>query len=98
MKQRQCARVTSVFLMMLMLASLVITPVCAKSPSPPEAQNVDAACVMNAEYKKAVIDKDMTKVVYPASTVKLMTALVAAEHFANDLEASVTVTEDAEPV
>lgn len=94
MIQRQCARVTSVFLMMLMLASLVITPVCAKSPSPPEAQNVDAACVMNAEYKKAVIDKDMTKVVYPASTVKLMTALVAAEHFANDLEASVTVTEE----
>ena len=84
----------SLFLVILTLLSHLILPVCAESPSPPEAQNVDAVCVINAEYRKTVIEKDMQKTIYPASTVKLMTALVAAEHFADNFETEITVTKE----
>ena len=94
MDRSKNVRVLSLFLFMLMVTTLFSFSVCAESPSPPEAQNVDAFCVINAEYKKTVIEKDMKKIIYPASTAKLMTALVAVEHFASDLNTSITVTEE----
>lgn len=94
MSDNKNVRAISLFLVILTLLSLLPISVRAESPSPPEAQNVDSVCVINAEYRKTVIEKDMQKTVYPASTAKLMTALIAAEHFFDDLEAEITVTKE----
>ena len=60
----------------------------------PSMDNVDSVCVVNAEYKKIVLRKDEHKVIFPASTVKLMTALVAHEAYVGRLTETVLVTRD----
>ena len=60
----------------------------------PSMDNVDSVCVVNAEHKKIVLRKDEHKVIYPASTVKLMTALVAHEAYIGRLTETVTVTRE----
>lgn len=60
----------------------------------PSTDNVEAVCVANVEYRKIVIDKNLDKTIYPASTVKLMTALVAYDHFKDDLDHNITVTNE----
>lgn len=71
-----------------------IPSIAAKETIPPSTENVDAVCVINAEHKEVVIQKDMNKIIFPASTVKLMTALVAAEHFSDDLDEKIMVTDE----
>lgn len=83
-------RVVSLLLLMITLFACSL-PVAAEAT--PTVSNVDAFCVINAEHKEVVLQKDITKVIYPASTVKLMTALVAAEHFSGDLETRIVVTD-----
>ena len=62
--------------------------------TPPVVTNVDAFCVINVEHKEVVVQSNMNKILYPTSTVKLMTALVAAEYFANNLEDRITITKE----
>ena len=90
MIRKSYIRVVSLFLLMITLFTCFL-PVEAEA-APPTVNHVDAFCVINAEHKEIVLQKDITKVIYPASTVKLMTALVAAEHFADNLETRIVVT------
>lgn len=86
-------RAMSLFLLILTLCASLAPCALADVPSVPIAANVDAVCVINAELREVVVDQNAHTRVYPTSTVKLMTALVAAEHF-SDLEKRITVTKE----
>ncbi|MBQ8552277.1 MAG: D-alanyl-D-alanine carboxypeptidase [Clostridia bacterium] len=58
---------------------------------PPVLQNVGTAIVYNIENDRYIYELDADKIIPPASTVKLMTAIVAVEALGNDLSREVTV-------
>lgn len=93
MVRKAYVRAVSLFLLTITLLLCLPFQVSAEG-SPPAAENVDAFCVINKEHLEIVLQKDMSKVIYPTSTVKLMTALVAAEYFADDLDTRITVTDE----
>lgn len=93
MVRKAFIRSMSLFLFTLIFI-LCFSLIPSAETAPPTVSNVDAFCVINAEHKKVVAQENMNKSVYPTSTVKLMTALVAVEHFADDLEDRITVTEE----
>ena len=86
---RLFARVSSLFLTLLMLVSLVVPIAAADVPS---MENVESVCIVNKEHKQIVLEKDAKKSIFPTATVKLMTALVAQKHFENDYDQKITVT------
>lgn len=86
-------RVMSLFLFFLTICMSLAPCALAEPPSVPSASDVDAVCVINAELREVVVDQNAHTKVYPTSTVKLMTALVAADHFSN-LEKRISVTEE----
>ena len=57
-----------------------------------ELENVNAACMYNIENDRYIYELDADKVIHPASTVKLMTAILAFEAFGDDLSHVVSVT------
>ncbi len=58
---------------------------------PPTLTNVDAAVVYNIDNDRYIYDKNADKVIYPASTVKLMTAIVAIDLLDGNFEREITV-------
>lgn len=58
---------------------------------PPEIINVGAAIVYNIENDRYIYEHNADKMIYPASTAKLMTAIVAIEHFEGNLSRPITV-------
>lgn len=62
---------------------------------PPVLQNVKTAIVYNIENDRYIYELDADKVIAPASTVKLMTAILAVEAFGKDLDRKVTVKAEA---
>lgn len=93
MKQRIFVRCLSLFIILTTLVPFFSTSVFAVN-EPPSMNNVEAVCVVNAEHKKIVLHKDEHKIIYPASTVKLMTAIVAHEAYVGRLTESITITKD----
>ena len=71
--------------------------VCAddeeQSHEPPEITHARAAYLYNFENDTVLFEYNPNERVYPASTVKIMTAIVAFEVFADNLDRSVTVTQ-----
>lgn len=61
----------------------------------PVIDHANAACVYNIENERYIFDKDMDKQIFPASTVKLMTAILAVEAFGDDLDRKITATSEA---
>ncbi len=61
----------------------------------PTLVNVGAAVVYNIENDRYIYDLNADKIIYPASTVKLMTAIVAIDLLGGDLEREITVPADA---
>lgn len=86
-------RAMSLFLFILSILSYATPITFADATAPPTAKNVEAVCVINAELRQVVVDQNAEKRVFPTSTVKLMTALVAADRF-SDLDKKITVTEE----
>lgn len=88
----------SVLFMLTAIIPLAV-PVCADdtddSNAPPTVDHANAACVYNIENDQFIFNKDMDKVIYPASTVKLMTAILAVEALGEQLNRKITVTSDA---
>lgn len=61
---------------------------------PPDMTGVGAVYLYNLEEKLVMAEKNSKEQIYPASTVKIMTGLVAIEALAGRYDGSVTVTED----
>ena len=63
-------------------------------PAEPAVEKCRSAYLYNVENDRVLFKYNPSEQVYPASTVKLMTAIVAFEFFADDLDAKITVTRD----
>ena len=86
-------RILPLFLLLLFFLSSLVLSVSAEIQEP-MAENVDAVYVMNLEYGQAVYAKNETKHLYPASTAKLVTALVAENAFSGKLNQTVEITRE----
>ncbi len=90
-------KLASVFTVLLALSMAVLfsLPACAEeSSSLPDTSRAIAACVYNLESDQVLYSQKSDEPVYPASTVKLMTALLALEHYADALDTEITVTKE----
>ncbi len=85
-------------MLLAVLAFLMVVPVFADESEqegiiePPTIENVGAATVYNIENDIYIYDHNADKVIYPASTVKLMTAIVAVEALGGNLMHEVMVS------
>ena len=84
----------SFFLVLVVVFSALSISAVAAETQPPSLENVDSVCVVNVEHQKIVLRKDEHKIVYPASTVKLMTALVVHDIYLGRMTEKVTVTKE----
>lgn len=89
-KYRYCAFMLAVICALTMLLAL---PTCALS-EPPEAEHADAVFFYNVEQNRVMYEKNSQKEVYPTSTVKMMTGLLAIEMLSSRIDETVTVTEE----
>ena len=80
-------------LCMIITAAVFALPSFAV-PSLPSLDDANAVYFYNVEQKKAMAEKNATRPVYPASTVKLMTGLVAVEALSSRFSETVTITEE----
>ena len=64
-----------------------------QSHDPPEITHAKAAYLYNFENDSVIFEYNPNERVYPASTTKIMTAIVAFEVFAENLDQSITVTQ-----
>lgn len=60
---------------------------------PPEIEHAQAAYLYNFENDSVLFEYNQNERVYPASTAKIMTAIVAFESFGDNLDRSITVTQ-----
>ena len=97
MKKTIYIRAMSLFLLSVLLFS-AFSVVCSAKESPPSTDGVNAVCVVNAEHRKIVVHKNEQDIIYPGSTVKLMTALVAHEAYVGRLTEKITYTKDVQKV
>lgn len=81
------------FICIIFSALTFVLPSFAVAPLP-SLDDAKAVYFYNLEQKTAMAEKDATVPVYPASTVKLMTGLVAVEALSSRLSESVTITEE----
>ncbi len=84
----------------LMCATIMLFMLCISvfaedgdTSSPPEITNAQSAYLYNFENDRVLLEYNSADRVYPASTVKIMTAIVAAEYFAADLDQNISITQ-----
>ncbi len=77
----------------LCLAALFLRlPVCAEDG--PELASTRYAYVYNPALDTVLYEKNADKVIYPASTVKIMTAILALEYYRGRTDTEITFTEE----
>lgn len=94
MKNGRCpVRILPLFLSFLFLLPVLMLSASAESAMP-SVRGVDAVYIMNLEYGQAVYTLNETKHLYPASTAKLVTALVAERAFSGELDKKIEITRE----
>ncbi|MCQ2429902.1 MAG: hypothetical protein MJ192_06200 [Clostridia bacterium] len=78
-------------LCLLLTVSCLTFPASAVSP-PPESAQVGAACLVCLDNNQVLYEKRADVQLYPASTVKIMTGLLACRALADRMDAQVTLT------
>ncbi len=90
-------RLAAFLLVLFCLVPTLAFPVSADEdndvPSEPALQYVTSACLYNLENDRILYEYNSASTVYPASTVKLMTAIVAFETLGDDLSGTITITQ-----
>lgn len=64
------------------------------SSEPPQAEHCRSAYLYCFENSRSLYEYNSDETVYPTSTVKIMTGIVAMEHFAGRLDTEITVTSE----
>lgn len=77
---------------LMVLAAVSVLPSLAVSDIP-DMSSAKAVYLYNVEQNKVMAQKDADMQVYPASTVKIMTGIVAIENLSGRLSETITVTE-----
>ena len=73
-------------------ATAVLAETVPEEMPGPEVERLEGAYLYNFENDQVLFEYDSSEKVYPASTVKIMTAIVAFETFADALDTQITVT------
>ncbi|MBR7184348.1 MAG: D-alanyl-D-alanine carboxypeptidase [Clostridia bacterium] len=74
------------------LCLLAMLPVAASAAEPPDTTHAKGVYLYNLENEEVILAQNEHTVIYPASTTKIMTGLVAVEALAGRLDERVTVT------
>lgn len=82
-------RIIAILLSVLFVCAL---PICCFAADPPELSNCQAAMLYNVENGKILYSQNADMALPPASTVKLMTALVAYEALSERIDEEIIVT------
>ncbi len=85
-------RAVSFFVSAIVLLPLLTLFAHAEGSDPPSLEKVGAACLYNVESDTVLFELNPDAEVYPTSTVKIMTGIVALEN-SPDLKAQITVTD-----
>lgn len=80
-------------LSLIILLSVFIIDTCAAQAAPPPAPNAGAYILIDSATGDALCEKNPDKTLYPASTTKIMTAIVALEN--GDLDKTMTASQAA---
>jgi len=94
MKKTLLPRRIAAFLLcavMLIYASLPIS--ADETAASPTVEHAQAAILYNFENDRVLYEFNASETVYPASTVKIMTAIVAMEYYADALDTKITITQ-----
>lgn len=97
---KRISKLLSALLLLSLLFSFALFPalsVSAKSPYDIECKNAkraDAIYFYCYNTKSALFSKNEEKLIYPASTVKIMTGLISCERLSERLDEKVTVTKE----
>lgn len=76
-------------------SSLFVFPAgAADDPTPPEAQNVAAACLYDKTHSKALVMQNPDEKLNTSTSAKIMMGLLACEKLSDRLDETVTLTED----
>ncbi len=94
-------QLTAVFLALISMVSLSMSLLAANATE--ESENLAApvldkvrnAVVYNMENDSYIFEKNADEVIYPASTVKLMTAIIAVDALGHDMTREITVPAEA---
>ena len=84
-------RIMTLFLLLGTLLSCPL-PLKAAESSAPSTEAADAVLLYQIEHGKTLVAKNVEKRIYPASTVKIMTGVLAIEKLQGRLDQTVTVT------
>lgn len=77
------------------LLTFVSLPVRASALEEPEELSSKACMIYNPENDEVLYAKNADATIYPASTVKIMTGILAYEHYAGNPDKKITVTKEA---
>ncbi len=81
-------------LLLCFLSVLMLMPQVS-AVNPPKDLNSRACLIYNLETDDILYGHETTAEVFPTSTVKIMTGMLALEHYADDLDQVITVTQEA---
>lgn len=77
---------------MFLFLHMAILPAAAEESALPDLSRANAVYLYNLENDRVLVSKNTDLPLFPASTVKIMTGLVASEALAGRLQETVTVT------
>lgn len=95
MKRKAAMRTICLFLVLSLLLPFAFLETSASSFSDAIPDTSQATCVyfINLDTTRVLVNKDTNKAIAPASTVKIMTGLLAIEHFKRNFDTHITVTD-----
>ena len=79
----------------LVTAMLMLTPFYSSAMADPDIHYTHHCCVANSDTGEIIFEKGSKDRVAPAGTAKMMTALLALEHYGENLSQTVTVSAEA---
>jgi len=88
-KRKRTIKYLSILLLSLMLLPLISFGVSAEGD--PDTSRADAAYLYCFENEQVLFSQNSQKQIYPASTVKLMTGILALEHYKDNMDKVLTV-------
>ena len=89
---KQCVKRSAALLILSVLFLFALMPASALNEIP-DTSRVRNVYVYNFENDFVLYSQNVDEVIYPTSTVKIMTGLVALEHLSDRLDEKITVTE-----
>ncbi len=93
MKRWGLTKAVMIFFCLLSLFIIFSFAAAAKS-EPPEIKHANAVYLYDCERDVVMVEQNSNKIIYPASTVKIMTGLISIENLSGRLDEKITVSEE----